>query len=264
MIVDQQHEHSQQQPQPDQQPNAAPAKPRASRATTAKPKALQADQQAQTDTALGEQVTRLAGTKTSSEKAKASAPKRASTATAAKRVPPIQPSDESTAAQLKLAKAQGHAYARALQAMHKESGAQIQRAGDYEIAVVAERAEGMYHASNGQLHWMEPEHENVHVEVAVRDAADGRFVPGLTVRIHVDQADGGHVGAGELPFIWHPWLYHYGQNWWVPGAGDYRVQVRVEPPIWRRHDKVNGLRYQEPVEVEFTVHVKPGQKLAAG
>jgi uncharacterized protein involved in high-affinity Fe2+ transport len=200
------------------------------------PKTAKADQLAQTVTAKGERP--------------------------AQRMPSTKPSDEATAAQLKLAKAQGDAYAKALAAMDKESGAQTQRAGDYEISVVAERAEGMYHSGGGQLRWMEPEHDNVHFEVAVRDAADGRFIPGLTVRIHVDRADGGHVGAGELPFIWHPWLYHYGQNWWVPGEGDYRVQVRVEPPMWHRHDKTNGLRYQEPVEVEFTVNVKPGQKLA--
>jgi uncharacterized protein involved in high-affinity Fe2+ transport len=225
----------------------ATAKPRASRATAAKPKTTKADQPTQTDTATREQPAKAA-------------PKRA--ASSAKRVPPTKPSDEATAAQLKLAKAQGDAYAKALAAMDKESGAQTQRAGDYEIAVVAERAEGMYHASGGQLQWMEPEHDNVHFEVAVRDAADGRFIPGLTVRIHVDKTDGGHVGAGELPFIWHPWLYHYGQNWWVPGEGDYRVQVRVEPPTWHRHDKTNGLRYQEPVQVEFTVNVQPGQKRA--
>jgi uncharacterized protein involved in high-affinity Fe2+ transport len=235
LFVAQDQPQDQDQPHIDQ-PTAPPAKPRASRATGAKTKTAKPGQAAQTDTAMGERP--------------------------AQRMPPTAPSDEATAAQLKLATAQGAAYAKALAAMDKESGAQTQRAGDYEISVVAERAEGMYHANNGQLRWMEPEHDNVHFEVAVRDAADGRFIPGLTVHIHVDKVDGAHVGFGELPFIWHPWLYHYGQNWWVPEAGDYRVRVRVEPPNWHRHDKTNGLRYAEPVEVVFTVNVQPGQKLA--
>jgi uncharacterized protein involved in high-affinity Fe2+ transport len=247
----------------DSQANMPPStKPRASRA--AKPK--QADAATQSDTAMAEQPAKTSRARATATSAAATpkattsrnaTPKRATTAASQ---PPMQPSNEATAEQLKLAKAQGDAYAKALQAMDKESGAQTQRAGDYEIAVVAERAEGMYHAGDGQLRWMEPEHDNVHFEVAVRDAADGRFIPGLHVRIHVDKVGGDHVGEGELPFIWHPWLFHYGQNWWVPGDGDYRVRVHVAPPTWHRHDKQNGNRYSQPADADFTVTVKTGQK----
>ena len=175
-------------------------------------------------------------------------------------LPPMVPSNEATKAQLKLAQRQGDAYGKALEAMGKESEAHIQRAGDFEIALVAEKAEGMYHLRDGQLHWMEPQDDNVHFEVAVRDAADGRFIPGLRVLLRVDTSTGQRVGIGEIPFVWHPWLFHYGQNWRVPGEGDYRVWVRVEPPTYMRHDRENGRRYASAAEAEFTLHITPGQK----
>jgi len=73
--------------------------------------------------------------------------------------------------------------------------------------------------------------------------------------------DGNEVGTHVQPFLWHPWLYHYGRNWTVPEEGEYRVRVRVEPPTFMRHDHENGRRYLEPVEVEFEgVPVEPGRK----
>jgi hypothetical protein len=50
----------------------------------------------------------------------------------------------------------------------------------------------------------------------------------------------------------------------VPQEGDYRVRVRVAAPRFGRHDHENGRRYAAPVETEFTVHVKPGQKRVTG
>jgi hypothetical protein len=63
------------------------------------------------------------------------------------------------------------------------------------------------------------------------------------------------------PFLWHPWLYHHGLNWKLPGDGAYIIRVLVEPPDFMRHDKINGRRYAEPVEVEFrNVQIRTGQK----
>jgi hypothetical protein len=43
--------------------------------------------------------------------------------------------------------------------------------------------------------------------------------------------------------------------------GRYRLRVRVEPPSFSRHDKTNGYRYLDAVEVEFeNVEVKTGRK----
>jgi uncharacterized protein involved in high-affinity Fe2+ transport len=55
-------------------------------------------------------------------------------------------------------------------------------------------------------------------------------------------------------------IYHYGHNWVVSADGEYTLRVRVEPPTFTRHDEVNGRRFTEPVEVEFTgVQVERGQ-----
>lgn len=177
--------------------------------------------------------------------------------------PPMRASEESNADQLRLARRQGEALQAALQAMDVESdsGVILRRAGDYEIGVAVEEAEGMWHLRDGELVWENPDEENCHVEVCVRDGADGRFVPGLGVTVTLVDPDGNELGSHDQPFLWHPWLYHYGRNWRVPEAGKYGVRVRVEPPTFMRHDHENGRRYLEPVEVEFEgVEIEPDQK----
>ena len=144
-------------------------------------------------------------------------------------IPPMRSSEEATQEQLKLAKAQGEAMQQALEHMiqkEADDGAE-KRAGDYLVGYAVEEAEGMYHLHAGELQWHEPEDENVHVEVSVRDGADGRFVPGLTVYATLIDRAGRKVGTHQQPFLWHPWLYHYGRNWRVPGDGEYTLQVPV-------------------------------------
>ncbi len=177
--------------------------------------------------------------------------------------PPMRKSEESSPEQLRLARKQGEALQAALDAMDEESdsGVLTREAGDFEIGIAVEEAEGMWHRQDGELVWENPGEENCHVEVCVRDRADGRFVPGLEVAVTLIDPDGREVGTHEQPFLWHPWLFHYGRNWRVGGPGDYRVRVRVEPPSFMRHDHENGRRYEEPVEVEFEgVAIEPDQK----
>jgi hypothetical protein len=170
--------------------------------------------------------------------------------------------DEASAEQLDAARAQGDAYGRALALMaHKiaDDGGE-QRAGDYLVGFAVEKAEGMYMFTNGELEWMEPGEENLHVEITVRDGGDGRFVPCLDVFATLIDAEGNEVGTHRQPMLWHPMLYHYGRNWKVPGGGEYTLRVRIEPPTFMRHDEVNGRRFAERVECEFTgVQVQTGQ-----
>lgn len=87
----------------------------------------------------------------------------------------MKPSDEATTEQLELGRAQGEAAVKALKTMMEKvatSGGE-KRAGDYIVSYAIEEAEGMYHLSDGELQWQEPEEENLHVEVAVRDSDDG-------------------------------------------------------------------------------------------
>lgn len=179
------------------------------------------------------------------------------------RTPPMRQSDEADEKQLGMARKQGDAFqAAAEHMMNKEAdNGGEQHVGDYFVGYAVESAEGLYQLEDGELKWQEPEAENVHMEIAVRDAADGRFIPALEVRLTVLDEQGKEVGSHPQPFLWHPWLYHYGRNWKVPGDGKYTLRVRIEAPTFHRHDKKNGLRYREPVEVEFkNVRVETGQK----
>jgi uncharacterized protein involved in high-affinity Fe2+ transport len=175
--------------------------------------------------------------------------------------PPMAASNEAEPDQLDVARAEGGAYARALEAMDEESGAVTRRAGDYLVAFVQENAEGMYELADGRLVWREaPEEANAHLEIAVADAADGRFVPGLDVTLTLLEGDE-ELFSTTMPFLWHPYLYHYGTNARVPGEGPYTVRVRIDPPAWMRHDPVNGKRYERPVDVEFEDRrFTPGRK----
>ena len=183
------------------------------------------------------------------------------------RTPPMEASDEATHGQLGLARDQGRTMLQALREMtHGEATSGVsRRAGDYLVAVAVEHAEGLWRMRGGALRWEEPEDENAHLEVAVCDGGDGRFVPGLHVTVTLTAPDGSVVGTHVHPFLWHPWLYHYGRNWRVPADGEYAVKVRIDAPDFPRHDPVNGRRYAEPVEVEFTgVRIETGRKTTGG
>lgn len=177
--------------------------------------------------------------------------------------PPMDPdTSEADEIQLDLARRQGDAYAEAVNHMVEQvaqTGGQ-QQAGDYLIGFAIEEAEGMYAFTDGELMWQEPDEENLHVEVVVRDAGDGRFVPGCTVTVTLVDRDGTEVGTHGQPLLWHPMIYHYGRNWVVPGDGAYTVRVHVAPPRFMRHDEVNGRRFTDEVTVEFPdVAVTTGQ-----
>lgn len=169
--------------------------------------------------------------------------------------PPMDPgSSEADQRQLELAAAEGAAYGRALEHMTgevaKDGGEQ--RAGDYLVGYAIEDAEGMYHWTGDGLEWHNPQDENVHLEVAVRDAADGRFVPGVSVQATLVTPSGEKLGPYPQELVWHPMLYHYARNWQVPEDGLYTLRVHVDPPTFMRHDELNGRRFVEPVDVEFT------------
>jgi hypothetical protein len=175
--------------------------------------------------------------------------------------PPMASTNEADEDQLAIARAQGDAYGRAMQAVDEESGAAVRRAGDYLVAFVQEDAEGMYGFEEGELTWHEPPGEaNAHVEIAVADGADGRFVPGLDIALSVLDDDG-EVLRTVLPFLWHPFLHHYGANVRLPAGGPFTVRAEIEPPRYMQHDPVNGKRYAERVEVVFDrQRFTPGRK----
>ncbi|MBN9032348.1 MAG: hypothetical protein BGO05_23805 [Rhizobiales bacterium 63-7] len=180
------------------------------------------------------------------------------------RIPPEKPSDEADRHQIAMAKKEGAAYRASLEYMaYKVADAGGEKhAGDYIVAFAQERAEGMYMLhGEGELEWTEPEEENCHLEISVSDAGDGRFIPYLEITATLTPKEGRAVGPFEVPFLWHPGLYHYGRNIKVPGDGEYRLQVTIKPPTFMRHDKVNGKRYAKTIDVTFdAVMIKTGKE----
>lgn len=104
------------------------------------------------------------------------------------------------------------------------------RAEDYVISYAVEEAEGMYDWLDGELVRQNPEETNTHLEVAVRDASDGRLVPGARVTVTMIGPDGTEVGTEHHPLLWHPMVYHYGRNWKLPVDGEYVMRVHVDRP----------------------------------
>ncbi|HEU4698714.1 MAG TPA: iron transporter [Gemmatimonadales bacterium] len=181
---------------------------------------------------------------------------------------PERASDEADKRQLQMAREEGEAYQQALHYMvHQvaDTGG-LQAAGDYLVGFAQERAEGMWHLHGERLEWLEPPAgDNCHLEIAVCDGADKRFIPSLDIQATLVAEDGAQrgqqVGPVTIPFVWHPGLYHYGRNLAVPGEGTYTLRVHIAPPTFMRHDHTNGRRYAAPVDVEFRgVHVTPGRE----
>lgn len=165
----------------------------------------------------------------------------------------LRPSDEADERQIELANAAGDTYLEAADYMIEEVAqtGDRTREGDFVVGFAFEEAEGMYRLSQGDLEWQPPtDAENGHLEVLVASTADGRFVPHLNVRAQFHGEDE-VVGPVELPFVWHPGVYHYGANVELPGSGDYDVQVTVDPASFPRHDEKNGDRFADAVEVRF-------------
>jgi hypothetical protein len=154
---------------------------------------------------------------------------------------------------LELGRRQGAAYGQTLLHMLTkvaDCGEEIE-SGDYLIAFAAEAAEGLYVLQGGKLFWREPAKQNVHIEVAVRDRADGRLIPSLRVRVSVSEKGGREIGTHIHPLLWHPYLYHYGRNWHIRGSGTYSIRVQFDAPAFPRHDIRNGRRLNQGADVTF-------------
>lgn len=162
-----------------------------------------------------------------------------------------------------LALVQGNTYTLALDEMKDEDVYASTVQDDYIISLACENAEGMYMYNNlRKLHWMIPEpSENQHVEIVVQDKDDKRFLPGLEVFCKLLDEDKKVVANLHIPFIWHPFLFHYGMNTSIPKEGKYRAEVTIQKPSFHRHDEEVGKRYEKDVTVTLgPVHLKPGRK----
>ena len=179
--------------------------------------------------------------------------------------PSLLASEAADTRQLQLAREQGKAYLKALTEMIRAEGPDAEKqAGDFVVAYAVAAAEGMYTMRSGELEWQDPKSENAHIAIVVRDAADQRFVPGLSVYVTLLDSSGREIGKYVQAFVWHPWLYHYGRNWKVPHSGVYTLRVHIDAPDFMRHDKLNGRRFEHTVEIEFeNVKIRTGRNKLA-
>lgn len=162
-----------------------------------------------------------------------------------------------------LAKSQGITYSLALEEMKGIDVHASCEIEDYIVSVACEEAEGMYmYDRRGKLHWMVPEKgDNQHFEVVVQDKDDKRFIPGLTVKAHLLDNEKKVVTEMTVPFIWHPFLFHYGINCKIPKKGKYFAQIEIEKPAFHRHDQTYGKRYEKDVSVTLgPLTLTPGRK----
>ena len=103
------------------------------------------------------------------------------TKTTQAKTPPMKSSKELTQEQLKFARQQGDALGKTLDyMMNQEAHGDEIAAGEYRIGYAVENAEGMWVMRDGKLTWQNPQQENAHIEVSVRDGADGALSPHST------------------------------------------------------------------------------------
>lgn len=175
----------------------------------------------------------------------------------------IQASDEATRMGLALARKAGEAYQEMLRYFvdHVAHAGRVVESDDYLVALAVEKAEPLWYPSGGGLELHDPPAKaNQHIEVVVCDRADGRFLPQLEVTVTLLK-DGKETGTWDLPFLWHPTMYHYGRNVEVIDGGPHAARVSIGMPGFPRHDKVNGRRYTKAVVVDIDgIDLKPARE----
>ncbi len=166
-----------------------------------------------------------------------------------------------------LSSSAGAGYSNTLKIMYKQANEGKDTVqGDYFIAFADEYSEGWWHYMNGKLMYMTQNDEggktNAHIEIAVADKTTHRFLPDLNITVTLYDKNKKSLGTKPIPFMWHPWLYHYGENWRIPVSGkQYSVHVHVDAPTYRRYGKQEGNRFATPVDIDFdNLTIKGGQK----
>lgn len=123
--------------------------------------------------------------------------------------------------------------------------------GDYGIEYEIEAPHGFYEFSAGKLEWKEPQEENAHICVVVKDAQSGDPLPGLTIDTTLLDRRGGRAASATLTYLWDTVHPHYGANVKVPPEDGYLLQIHVFPPTFSRFDKERGKRFAGGADVQF-------------
>jgi hypothetical protein len=131
--------------------------------------------------------------------------------------------------------------------------------GDWEVAYIVEPAEPWFETTGGEPTRREPAAgETHHLEIIPIDAATGRIVPDVPIRLEVLDDTGEVVDEQELMFF-HAEFFHYAHNFSIPDEGDYTLRASLQPPQSPRHgENLEELTLLEPATVTFEdVHLEP-------
>jgi hypothetical protein len=141
--------------------------------------------------------------------------------------PAPQPAAAGAGEGMRLAQAQGRAETAAVDWVLANSGPLVgdTPAGEFRVAFTVTPAEGWWDkAGGGKLVWHEAPANNVHLRIFVLNLADGRLVPGLSLRATLIDANGNEQAA-PVDFGWYPLINAYGGN--LPLAADSSYTLRV-------------------------------------
>ena len=124
--------------------------------------------------------------------------------------------------------------------------------GDWEVAYIVEPAEPWFETTGGDPTRRDPaEGETHHLEIIPIEAATGRIVPDVPIRLEVLDDTGEVVDEKELMFF-HAEFFHYAHNFSIPAAGDYTLRATLQAPEFPRHgESAEELTLLEPVTVTF-------------
>lgn len=168
--------------------------------------------------------------------------------------------------QTDLVQAQGDAYQQTLGVLYNDANdGRAQPVAGYRVGYATDYALAYWEFAGGKLKYAidteESTVENAHVEATVQEARTGRFVPELRVAATLTGPQGQALGTHELPFMWHPWLFQYGENWRVPRTGYYHLRLRADAPAFRRYGRVAGRTLAHGFDVAFdSVRIVTGSK----
>lgn len=120
----------------------------------------------------------------------------------------------------------------------REAGGE-QTVGPWRVGYIVEAAEPWYEIRDGQQTFRQPAPgETHHIEVLPIEAATGRVVPNVPIRLEVIDASGAVVDSQQLNFYYST-FFHYANNFRVPQPGSYTLRATLEPPQFFRHGEAD-------------------------
>lgn len=128
----------------------------------------------------------------------------------------------------------------------------MKRIDDFIITVAVENSIGNYVKEGSELDWQDPEKYGMqHFEVIIIDRDDKKFVPYLDVKVRIFDNNHALVTETEAPFMWHPFVSHYGFDVSIPDDGEYYAEVTIKSPEFARMHKSHGKKYSENITVKM-------------